>query len=105
VEVATSLTSTELIELCDRMLSYRQLDTWVRAGLIRPTDSTLPAYRRSNRTNGAPGNGYNRLWSQEEAKVVHLMARLVAAGLSNRAAARIARGDRVLASGITLVIN
>lgn len=66
---------TALAELPDQ-LTYRQLDYWCRQGLIHDT---------------ASGSGSVRVFSPEEQRVIGVMARLVAVGISVRLAAAVAR--------------
>lgn len=79
--------------LGDELVSYRQLDFWVRQGYLRPGDHPMP------------GSGKVRSWPTGEVAVARLMGRLVKAGLTPAAAHRVARGDRVLGSGIRIVID
>jgi hypothetical protein len=77
------------------LVSYRQIDYWVRRGWLRPDDPR-------------PGSGYGRDWSDDEVRVAERMARLVRAGLAPDVAARLAREDRwpaTLASGVTLTLS
>lgn len=85
-------------------VSYRQLDFWVRQGYVHPD-------------NPAPGSGRSRILTDEEIRVVTLMARLVnGAGFQAMAAAEHARtllrqsvyGSPMrleLAPGITLEVD
>jgi hypothetical protein len=59
-------------------ITYRQLDTWIRAGLIHPA-------------GGVVGTGNFRYFTPAEVNVLTTMADLVAAGLSPLAAAGLAR--------------
>lgn len=67
--------------------SPRQLDHWTRRGWL---DAQMP------------GTGYRAEWSMAAIQAARLMARLVAAGLTPAAAARVARGERELAPGVTV---
>jgi hypothetical protein len=72
--------------------SYRQLNTWVASGYLRPG-------------NAGKGTGYPLQWTSAEAQVAGAMGRLVRAGLTVKAAARVARGDCELARGITVTVT
>ena len=61
-------------------ISYRQLDNWVRLGLLRPLH--------------VGGSGVNREWTRAELDVARLMGRLVAAGMKPALAERLARSRR-----------
>jgi len=78
--------------LGDELVSYRQVDYWVRVGLLHPT-------------NPLPGSGGVRSWSPGEVAVARVMARLVRVGLSLRVAHAVARGERVLGPGIRIVVD
>jgi MerR HTH family regulatory protein len=58
--------------------TYRQLDTWIRAGLIHPA-------------GGVVGTGNFRYFTPDEVNVLATMADLVSAGLTPLAAAGLAR--------------
>ncbi len=73
-------------------VTYRQLDHWVRRGFLHPR-------------NPNPGSGYTTVWPAEELRVAARMGRLVKAGLVLDVAHRIARGDTILAPGITITIQ
>lgn len=60
-------------------ITYRQLDFWIRGGLIH-ADNT-----------DAPGQGYRRLFTSEELDVACHLADLTRAGMLPRHAAPIAR--------------
>ncbi len=72
--------------------TYRQLDYWVRRGLLRLTEPH-------------PGSGNTRQWSEEEARAATVMARLVDAGLTPEAASKVAHGQLLLAPGVWVVVN
>jgi hypothetical protein len=72
--------------------SYRQLNVWVTRGLLKPG-------------NAGMGTGYPLQWTTAEAAVAVAMGRLVRAGLTVKAAARVARGDCELARGITVTVT
>jgi MerR HTH family regulatory protein len=59
-------------------ITYRQLDTWIRAGLIHPA-------------GGVVGTGNFRYFTPDEVNVLATMADLVSAGLMPAAAAGLAR--------------
>jgi hypothetical protein len=71
-------------------LSYRQLDHAVRKGYLRP--------------QGGEGTGYPRTWPAAEVEVARIYGRLVLAGVTPAAAARVARGG-ALAPGIRIVLD
>lgn len=74
-EAHTGATLPDLVALG---VTYRQLDYWVRTGRIRCDEPT-------------PGSGARRVWPPGELEVASRMARLLDAGLSLNAAARVAR--------------
>jgi MerR HTH family regulatory protein len=59
-------------------ITYRQLDTWIRAGLIHPA-------------GGVVGTGNFRSFTPDEVNVLAAMSDLVSAGLMPAAAAGLAR--------------
>jgi DNA-binding transcriptional MerR regulator len=60
--------------LCERAgITYRQLDYWIRNGLIKPVDPT-------------PGHGVPRYFRAPEARIAVTMGHLVAAGMDPRQA-------------------
>jgi DNA-binding transcriptional MerR regulator len=75
--------------------SYRQIDFWVRRGLLNPE-------------NPEPGSGNRRRFSDAELRVAELIGTLRTAGLELATAARIARqlendgGRTELAPGLVL---
>lgn len=76
-------------------MSYRQLDYWTRCGYLTANDP-------------APGNGHRRFWKPEEQAVAARMVRLIAAGVSLKVAARIAREEGTthdLGNGVTLTLQ
>lgn len=66
--------------------TYRQIDYWVRQGLLIPG-------------NPAPGTGGYRIWPPGEIAVGRQMVQLMAAGLSLRAAHHAARNGGLLPGG------
>jgi len=76
--------------------TYRQLDHWVRRGYLNPG-------------NANAGTGNYRQWPAGELRIANLMYRLIQAGLTPAAAARVARagvgGAAELAPGIRIVID
>lgn len=58
-------------------ITYRQLDHWTRAGLLKPLH--------------VGGSGSSREWTHAELDVARVMGRLVAAGLKPEPASRVAR--------------
>lgn len=73
--------------------TYRQLNTWVASGYLKPG-------------NAGRGSGYPLRWTAAESAVAVTMARLVAAGLLTvEAAARVARGQSELVPGITVTVT
>lgn len=60
------------------LVTYRQLDLWVRRGYLKPANTT-------------PGSGFRRDWSDGELLVAARMGRLVRAGLEVDVAANVAR--------------
>ena len=90
VEVAL-LRTTDVVRATG--VSYRQLDSWTTAGLVRPvgavtSNGDLP---RPFVQPDRPGSGQARLWHPDEVRVVRTMGRLVGAGLAPACAARVAR--------------
>jgi len=71
-------------------ISYRQLDHWVRKGFLRPDVDNV-------------GSGRRRTFPPGELAVARVMGALAAAGMTPRAAERVARGGQ-LAPGITVSI-
>ena len=70
-------------------ITYRQLDYWVRLGLLRPLHT------------GGTGNA--REWTRAELEVARLMGRLVAAGVKPALAEQLARSRRCeVTSGLWL---
>ena len=67
-------------------ITYRQIDVWCSKGYLQPDHQG--------------GTGHHRHFSGDEVRVVRMMARLVAAGLTPAAAHRVARGQQ-LAPGVT----
>lgn len=61
-------------------ITYRQVDSWVRSGYLRPV--------------GGVGTGHLREFPSDEVIAAVRMGRLVKAGLSARVAARVARGEQ-----------
>jgi len=86
---ALLLSSAEVADLAG--VTWRQIDHWARRGYLsvepRPGD----------------GPGHHRWFSPEEAQIIRRMGRLVAAGLSPRAASRAARGLEI-GPGIRVVV-
>jgi hypothetical protein len=72
--------------------SYRQLNTWVTRGLLKPG-------------NAGKGIGYPLLWTRAEAQVAVDMARLTKGGITPPVAEKIARGDTEIVPGITVTIT
>ena len=74
-------------------ITYRQLDHWVRLGLLRPLH--------------LGGSGNPREWTRAELDVAKAMGRLVAAGLRPEAASRVARsgGRCEIAPGIVIEVT
>lgn len=72
--------------------SYRQIDYWCRAGYLRPT-------------NPDSGSGRHRTFPPDELAVVARMVRLIRAGLTPAAAARVARGQHDLAPGVRVLLD
>jgi DNA-binding transcriptional MerR regulator len=70
-------------------LTSRVVDYWVRRGYLQPDSSS-------------PGIGFKRHFTDEEVAVAALMHRLVTAGLTVEAAAKVARagGQLELAPGV-----
>lgn len=62
-------------------VSYRQLDYWIRAGYVKPMGDP------------GPGTGNAREFSWVQVQIATWMARLVKAGFTPAAAARIASPD------------
>lgn len=78
------------VEICERArITYRQLDYWVRAGLLRTT------------TPENFGSGSARFYLASEIAVAHLMQRLISAGLAPRIAHSMARD--LIETGSTLL--
>lgn len=73
-------------------VTYRQLDCWTKAQLLRAV-------------NPRCGPGRRRLWPVGELEVARVMAVAVAAGVGPRDAARAARNGGVLAPGVWLVVD
>lgn len=75
-------------------VSYRQLDSWTRQGLVQSLGDPQP------------GSGNRRRWSAEEVSVVAAMHVLVnEAGLTPEAASRAARNNGVLTTGVVVRVN
>jgi hypothetical protein len=72
-------------------ITYRQLDVWIREGLVHPE-------------NPEPGCGRQRVFTAPEFAVVRLMGVLVTAGLRPAAAAQVARTGH-LAPGIRVLVD
>lgn len=72
--------------------SYRQIDHWCRAGYLRPT-------------NPDAGSGTARTFPPIELAVAARMVRLIRAGLTPAAAARVARGNHDLAPGVRVLLD
>jgi DNA-binding transcriptional MerR regulator len=73
-------------------ISYRQLDNWVRLGLLRPLH--------------VGGSGVNREWTRAELEVARLMGHLVRAGMRPALAERLARSRRCdLSPGISIEVT
>jgi hypothetical protein len=75
-------------------VTYRQLDYWTRHGLLSSDPPT-------------PGSGTARRWSETEVEVAARLVRLLAAGLSLRVAAGVARagcGVHELAAGVRIEV-
>lgn len=72
-------------------ITYRQLDHWVRKGWLRPDVDDV-------------GSGYRRTFPPAELDVARVMGALTAAGMTPRAAERVARGEP-LASGVRVVVE
>lgn len=66
-------------------VTYRQVDYWSRARLLRP---------RILREAGRGQGGVSRWWDAEEQRVARLMGRLTAAGIMPRIAERVARSPQ-----------
>ena len=83
-------------------ITYRQLDSWVRRGYLRPERKTVRGGKYHD------GSGAPRRWPATELEVARRMGRLVAAGLRPERAAGFARnswpaGD--LAPGLRLLCD
>lgn len=65
-------------------LTYRQLDWWVRRGLVTCQQAKPPAPRKR-------GHGFPREFTEEEARVVIDAGQLVTAGVAPAAAITLAR--------------
>lgn len=72
-------------------LTYRRLDHWCSKGWLRP--------------DHRGGTGYARTFTGDEVQVARIMVRLIAAGLTPSAAARIARGETEIAPGIRVLVD
>ncbi len=73
-------------------ITYRQLDYWVRLGLLKPLH--------------LGGSGINREWTRAELEVARLMGRLVAAGLKPAVAEQLARSRRSeIAPGVWIEVT
>lgn len=74
-------------------ISYRQLDHWIRLGLLKPLH-----------LGGGSGNA--REWTRAELNVARTMGRLVAAGLKPEPASRVARsgGRCEVAPGVVIEV-
>jgi hypothetical protein len=91
---------TEALQVCATTgVTYRQLDSWSRSGLVHAVG--IP----SARTRQTTGSGVRRGYPPEEVAVVAVMARLVRVGLSPAAAARAARNNGDLGDGIRIVLE
>ena len=76
----------------DLGITYRQLDWWVRLGLLKPLH--------------IGGSGINREWTRAELDVARLMGRLVAAGMKPALAERLARERRSeIAPGVWIEVT
>lgn len=80
---AGHVTSARLVERS--RITFRQLDYWTRAGLLRPANGPNP------------GSGTDRLWPVAEVAVATLMGRMVLDGIEVRTAHDVARD--LLATG------
>lgn len=93
--------------------TYRQLDYWVKRGYVQPSEVAASgigwsARRPVDRPTSNPGSGRRRMWHPDEAAVAARMVRLLAAGLSVEAAARVARRpDELLelAPGVQVLVT
>ena len=87
--------------------TYRQIDYWVRRGLLHPDDMPVDSggNERPERDAKVPGSGMTRRWSTDEAAVCERMVRLVHGGLTITAAERIARGQQWIGPGIYVVVS
>lgn len=74
------------------LVSYRQLDYWVRAGWLQPD-------------NAKPGCGYYRSWPAAEIQAAERMAHLVAAGLPYRLAAAVAHGQEWITPTVKITVT
>lgn len=80
-------------QVCDQTgATYRQLDHWCRRGYLHPDGEGL-------------GQGRPRTWPPEEVRVVAVMVRLVAAGISPTVAAEVARGRPDIAPGVRIEVT
>lgn len=71
--------------------TYRQLDYWMRIGLLHPN-------------NPRGGTGYQRTWPDGELEVARLMVQFIQAGLTVHAAHHAARhGGQLLVDGYRVV--
>lgn len=81
-------------------ITYRQLDYWSRAGLLRPD---------WHEGKWGPGQGgRSRTWNAGEQRVARLMGRLTAAGINPRTAEQVARspqGRYEIGPGIWIQVN
>lgn len=93
--IATAAVVTLGIHNTERELgiTYRQLDVWTRAGLLKPLH--------------LGGSGNSREWTRAELNVAKVMGRLVAAGLKPEPASRVARsgGRCEIAPGIWIEVT
>lgn len=86
------LTLGELYTERELGITYRQLDWWVRLGLLRPLHTG--------------GSGNKREWTRAELEIARLMGQLVRAGMRPAAAERLARSRRCeLAPGTWLTLG
>lgn len=80
-----------VVSLLPPILSYRQLDYWIRLGLFTP------------RHPATPGSGHRRRIDPDEFEFLSKVAAIAAIGVTPRTAFRFARGETV--DGFRLVAN